>query len=171
MILKCGTRPRVLSTVVPAPSLLFCAGHDFLPDGRLLVTGGHISDLHGLANTNVFDPVSGAWQAQPAMAAGRWYPTNTTLPNGEVLTLAGTDSTGAQVTIPEVWDGTGWRQLRGASLQLPYYPRTFVAPDGRVFYAGEEQLSRYLDVTGVGELDRRPASQIRESQLRIRGDV
>ncbi len=43
-------------TVVPAPSLLFCAGHDFLPDGRLLVAGGHISDLHGLANTNVFEP-------------------------------------------------------------------------------------------------------------------
>jgi hypothetical protein len=26
----------------------------------------------------------------------------------------------------------------------------FVAPDGRVFYAGEEQQSRYLDVTGTG---------------------
>jgi galactose oxidase len=137
-------------TVVPAPSLLFCAGHDFLPDGRLLVAGGHISDLHGLANTNVFDPVAGVWQAEPAMAAGRWYPTNTTLPNGEVLTLAGTDETGAAVPIPEVWDGTGWRQLTGASLELPYYPRMFVAPDGRVFYAGEEQQSRYLDVTGTG---------------------
>jgi hypothetical protein len=112
-------------TAVPAPSLLFCAGHDFLPDGRLLVTGGHISDLHGLPNANVFDPVGGAWQVQPAMAAGRWYPTNTTLPDGEVLTLAGTDSAGAQVTIPEVWTGTGWRQLTGASLALLYYPRVF----------------------------------------------
>jgi hypothetical protein len=27
----------------------------------------------------------------------------------------------------------------------------FVAPDGRVFYAGEEQQSRYLDVTGTGQ--------------------
>jgi len=137
-------------TPVPAPSLLFCAGHDFLPDGRLLAAGGHISDLHGLANTNVFDPVAGVWQVEPAMAAGRWYPTNTTLPNGEVLTLAGTDEAGANVTIPEVWDGTGWRQLAGASLELPLYPRMFVAPDGRVFYAGEEQQSRYLDVTGTG---------------------
>ncbi len=143
-------------TVVPAPSLLFCAGHDFLPDGRLLVAGGHISDLHGLANTNVFDPAGATWQALPPMAAGRWYPTNTTLPNGEVLTLAGTDSSGAQVTIPEVWDGTAWRQLTGASLALSYYPRTFVAPDGRVFYAGEEQLSRYLDVTGAGSWSNGP---------------
>jgi hypothetical protein len=146
-------------TVVPAPSLLFCSGHDFLSDGRLLVAGGHISDLHGLANTNVFDPVSGVWQAEPAMAAGRWYPTNTTLPNGEVLTLGGTDEAGALVPIPEVWDGTGWRQLTGASLELPYYPRMFVAPDGRVFYAGEEQRSRYLDVTGTGSWTDGPLRQ------------
>src|SRR5439155_50956 len=84
------------------------------------------------------------------MASGRWYPTNTTLPNGEVLTVAGTDQNGAVVTIPEIWDGTGWRQLTTASLSLEYYPRDFVAPDGRVFYAGEEQPSRWLDVTRTG---------------------
>src|SRR5438309_3147548 len=28
-------------TAVPSPSLEFCAGHTFLPDGRLLVVGGH----------------------------------------------------------------------------------------------------------------------------------
>jgi hypothetical protein len=137
-------------TAVPAPSLLFCAGHDFLPDGRLLVAGGHISDLHGLANTNVFDPTTGTWQALPAMAAGRWYPTNTTLPNGDVVTIAGTDSAGVNVPVPEVWNGTSWRRLTSASLDLPFYPRTFVAPDGRIFYAGEQQQSRYLDVTGTG---------------------
>jgi hypothetical protein len=84
------------------------------------------------------------------MAAGRWYPTNTTLPNGEILTLAGRDESGTVVTIPEVWNGTAWRQLTGASLALPYYPRTFVAPDGRVFQAGEERQSRYLSVAGTG---------------------
>ena len=137
-------------TAVPAPSLLFCAGHDFLPDGRLLVAGGHISDVHGLPNANVFDPASETWQALPAMAQGRWYPTNTTLPDGEVLTVAGTDSAGINVPVPEIWNGTTWRRLTTASLALPLYPRMFVAPDGRVFYAGEEQQSRYLDVTGTG---------------------
>ena len=139
------------SVVVP-PSELFCAGHSFLPDGRLLVAGGHImNDLGinglGLPNTNVFDPATGTWQALPKMAKGRWYPTNTTLPNGEVLTLAGTDETGKNVTVPEVWDGKQWNPLPTVELGLPYYPRMFVAPDGRVFYAGEEQQSRYLDVT------------------------
>src|SRR5207244_6164619 len=77
-------------------------------------------------------------------------PTNTTLPNGEVLAVGGRDQDGAVVTIPEVWDGTGWRQLTTASVELGYYRRDFVAPDGRVFYAGEEQPSRWLDVAGTG---------------------
>jgi hypothetical protein len=137
-------------TAVPSPSLLFCAGHDFLPDGRLLVAGGHIADGVGLPNTNLFDPTTGSWQVGAPMAKGRWYPTNTTLPSGEVLTLAGTDESGADVPIPEIWDGNGWRALTGASLGLPYYPRAFVAPDGRVFYAGENQQSLYLDASGSG---------------------
>ncbi len=142
-------------TAVLAPSQLFCSGHSFLPDGRLFVTGGHIMDGAdtsglGLPNANVFDPVTGVWQALPNMAKGRWYPTNTTLPSGEVLTLAGTDATGANVLVPEIWNGTAWRPLTSAALGLPYYPRMFVAPDGRIFYAGEEQQSRYLDVTGTG---------------------
>jgi hypothetical protein len=137
-------------TAVPSPALLFCSGHDFLPDGRLLVAGGHIDFDHGLPNTTVFDPATGSWQVAPVMARGRWYPTNTTLPNGEILTIAGRDEAGTAVTVPEVWNGSGWRRLTGASLELPYYPRTFVAPDGRVFYAGEERQSRYLEVTGTG---------------------
>ena len=137
-------------TAVPSPSLLFCAGHDFLPDGRLLVAGGHIDYDHGLPNTNVFDAATRSWQAGPPMAQGRWYPTNTTLPDGEMVTVAGADESSAVVTIPEVWTGTAWRQLTTASLALEYYPRDFVAPDGRVFYAGELQPSRWLDVTGSG---------------------
>ena len=148
---------------VPAPSELFCAGHSFLPDGRLFVTGGHIVDQHrvglGLPNTNLFDPATGGWQALPQMAKGRWYPTNTTLPNGEVLTVAGTDETGANVPVPEVWNGSAWRPLTSATLGLPYYPRMFVAPDGRVFYAGEEQQTRYLDVTGTGSWTNGPLRQ------------
>ena len=87
-------------TAAPSPSLLFCSGHDFLPDGRLLVAGGHISNSHGLPNTNIFDPVSGSWQTGAPMAKGRWYPTTTTLPSGELLALSGQDQTGAIVDRP-----------------------------------------------------------------------
>ena len=137
-------------TAVPSPSLIFCAGHDFLPDGRLFVAGGHISDLHGLPNANIFDPATNSWQAVAPMARGRWYPTNTTLPDGEILTLAGTDENDSTVLLPEVWNGTSWRQLTTAAYTLPYYPRAFVAPNGRVFIAGEDKHSLWLDVSGTG---------------------
>src|SRR2546428_11860140 len=39
-------------TAVPAPSWGFCAGHDFLPDRRLLVAGGHLPRLPGPPHTN-----------------------------------------------------------------------------------------------------------------------
>lgn len=146
-------------TAVPAPSNVFCAGHSFLPDGRLLVAGGHINHDQGTPDTNVFDPATGAWQALAPMARGRWYPTNTTLPNGEVVTMAGRDENGDLVLLPEVWNGAAWRQLTSASLALPYYPRNFVAPDGRVFYAGEGQQSYYLDVAGAGRWTDGPQRQ------------
>src|SRR5688572_25699692 len=139
-------------TFTPAQSatMLFCSGHAFLPDGRLLATGGHLDDLKGLRDANIFDPVAQAWTAAVPMTWARWYPTSTTLPNGEVLTLGGTDETGAPVETPEVWTGAGWRILPSAARGLPYYPRTFVAPNGLVFYAGELQQSAYLDPTGNG---------------------
>jgi hypothetical protein len=137
-------------TGVPSATHLFCAGHSFLPDGRLLVAGGHLSDNHGLPDANLFDPVTTAWIPVSPMAHARWYPTNTTLADGRVVTLAGTDENGDQVTVPEVWNGSGWTELSGATRTLPYYPRTFVAPNGLVFYAGELRETSYLDPSGSG---------------------
>jgi hypothetical protein len=55
-----------------------------------------------------------------------------------------------EVAEPEVWSSSGIRQLSNASMVLPYYPRTFVAPNGLVFYAGEQTTSRYLNTAGNG---------------------
>jgi hypothetical protein len=37
---------------------LFCSSHAFLPDGRLLVAGGHRFDGAGLNQSNIYDPVA-----------------------------------------------------------------------------------------------------------------
>ncbi|MEP7227453.1 MAG: galactose oxidase-like domain-containing protein [Gemmatimonadales bacterium] len=137
-------------TASPSPSWLFCSGHAFLPDGRLLVNGGHISDDHGLPDANLYDPTAATWSSAPPMAKGRWYPTTTTLANGQAVTIAGRDQSGAVAVSPEVWTGSGWRALTGASRSLPYYPRTFLAPNGKVFYAGEKQSTYYLSTSGSG---------------------
>jgi hypothetical protein len=137
-------------TSVPLPDQLFCSGHTLLADGRLLVTGGHISDNHGIPDANLFDPGTMKWLPQPSMAKGRWYPTTTTLANGEAVTIAGRDQSGVIAGIPEVWTGSGWRALSSARRDLPYYPRTFVAPNGKLFYAGENRASLYLSTSGSG---------------------
>jgi galactose oxidase len=137
-------------TVVPTSSWIFCSGHSFLSDGRLLVNGGHVSDDHGLPDANLFDPGTMSWSSRAAMRKGRWYPTTTTLANGEAVTIAGRDQSGAVVGVPEVWTGSGWRALSSASRLLPYYPRTFLAPNGKVFYAGENRATLYLSTSGTG---------------------
>ena len=137
-------------TVSASATRLVCSGHAFLPDGRLLVTGGHIAAKKGLPDANIFDPASQTFIPVQSMAKARWYPTTTTLANGEMLTIGGSDSSMVMVPVPEVWTGSGWRQLTGASLALPYYPWTFQAPNGKVFYAGWSRVSRYLDAQGTG---------------------
>jgi PKD repeat protein len=137
-------------TAVPSVPELFCSGHSFLPNGLLLVSGGHISDDHGLPNITQYAPSLQSWSSSAPMRQGRWYPTNTTLANGDVLILAGADQSGLVVGEPEVWSPAGLRVLSTASLSLPYYPRSFLAPNGMVFYAGEEQTTRYLNTSGTG---------------------
>ena len=139
-------------TAVSKTYRIFCSGHTFLADGRLLVTGGVVTGTMGDARTVLFDPISGAWSDAGPMAQGRYYPTTTALPNGEILAVSGNDGNGSVVTIPEIWNGSAWRQLTTASLAIPapFYPAMFVAPSGKVFLAGFPQTSRYLDVTGTG---------------------
>lgn len=135
-----------------APSLLFCSGSTFLSNGTLLVAGGHIQDGLGLPNTNIFNFRTQSWLAQTPMALGRWYPTITIQGNGDVVALGGTDQTGATVLVPEVYAAASatWRQLPGAATWLPYYPRSFLAPNGKLFYAGEMQATSYLSTSGAG---------------------
>jgi hypothetical protein len=140
------------SAFAGAPILdwIFCSGHTLLSDGKVLVNGGHISDHHGIPDANLFDPATMTWSAKPSMAWGRWYPTTTALANGEAVTIGGRDQNGLPVKVPEVWTGSGWRKLTGAARSLPYYPRTFLAPDGRVFYAGENGGTLFLSTANAG---------------------
>ena len=87
---------------------VFCSGHAFLADGRLLIAGGHIINNVGLPNASIYDPVSNAWTAAPNMNAGRWYPTATTLANAEVLVIAGQiDTTVGINSLAQVFQPSG----------------------------------------------------------------
>jgi hypothetical protein len=142
------------------PADLFCSGHSFLPDGKLLSAGGHSgTDNKGILTSTTFDFTSNTWVTGANMQNGRWYPSNTTLATGEVLTLSGGDTAQTTNLIPEVYQTNGtWRVLSTASLYLPYYPMAFVTPTGTVFVAGPSQTTYFLDPSGTGHWSSGPSS-------------
>jgi Galactose oxidase-like, Early set domain/Bacterial Ig-like domain (group 1) len=143
--------PPTTARMIDVDTMLFCSGHAFMADGKLMVSGGHKLDDKGIDVTNIFDPASETFATGlPKMAFGRWYPTVTELGDGRMLTMAGRDSAGNVVTTPEIWENNQWVKLPGAGLlEIPYYPRNFVDPkNGRIFMAGERIQSRWFDVDG-----------------------
>jgi hypothetical protein len=152
-------------------SNLFCSGHSFLPDGRLLVAGGHnrydpAPDREGIGETdiNIFDYRTNSWTLAAQMPRGRWYPSTVTMANGETGIFAGSywDGTSMRVlpdgrSVPSVLSNTkpDMYTLQGsvrqftATAALPVYPYLHLAPNGQVFLAGPgPNRSRYFDPNG-----------------------
>jgi hypothetical protein len=134
---------------------LFCSGHAYMADGRLLVVGGIVGlqDDHGPQNGTIFNPVTETWGQSSNMVTGRYYPTATTLPDGRILVQGGTTTCGTCVAdMPEIYDPVSntWTQLAAsAKMAFKYYPHPFVLPDGRVLVASEDDKaisSRVLDL-------------------------
>jgi len=132
---------------------LFCAGHTSLADGRVFISGGHIADYTGYAHSVIFDPSTNTFKTLPDMNEGRWYPTTTVLPNGDVLVVSGDINSNTNTNpLPQVYQFStnSWRSLTTAQLVLPLYPSMFVAPNGKVFQAGPNRQSRYISTSGTG---------------------
>jgi hypothetical protein len=145
--------PSVVTALAKPQYDVFCSGHSFLADGRLFVAGGHIQNGVGLPKASLYNPFLNTWAAAPDMNAGRWYPTVTTLANGDALVVSGSiDNTVGVNTLPQVYaTATGtWRSLTSAQLGLELYPMMFLAPNGKVFHAAPSQTTRYLDTSGTG---------------------
>jgi hypothetical protein len=135
---------------------LFCSGHTLAADGRVFVAGGHVAEAIGLPNAAFYDPVLDTWEHLPDMNAGRWYPTCTVLPSGDLLVTAGSISEEVMNDLPQVWEvqAQRWRDLTGARLGEPelfrYYPWMYVVDEHRVFCAGWQQPTWSLDPNGTG---------------------
>jgi hypothetical protein len=93
-------------TTIPLGRNLFCSGHAFLADGRLLAAAGQFpsprldggpvigpgSGRGAAYDLNVFDPMTETWTRLPDMQEGRWYPTVVTLADGRVLVMSGNNA-------------------------------------------------------------------------------
>jgi galactose oxidase len=153
-------RPKDLNG---APVNLFCSGHAFLPDGRLLVAGGHFEDSVGLDQTTIYDHATDSWTARQEMNEGRWYPSALTLPSGGALVLSGSFEKGQikNNPIPQEWHKEAWIERiglpDGASFEL--YPRVHVASTGRVVMLGPQDATWSLQL-GSGEAWTRAAESV-----------
>lgn len=129
----------------PSPWNPDCAGHSFLADGRLLVSGGTLgfNPTRGPKSAYIFNSFTEQWIQVQDMRAGRWYPSNITLPDGRVITVSGlNDTDGAINSDVELWDpqGTNNWQLLGQK-NVPYYPYLHVLSNGLVFRSGPDALT------------------------------
>jgi hypothetical protein len=172
-----GTGPDSLEQVTPptidkdgpggsltGPAPLYCSGQSLLPNGDVLVTGGNLvwpdtyeganedgyTSYAGLDTVFIFDVSEGEWIQQEDMAAGRWYPTQTLLPDGRTLILGGytEDAPGEQNnTLWEVFVPPGPGETQGDIVSLgndpggpdrwrDLYPHLFTAPNGGVLMGG-----------------------------------
>jgi len=147
---------------------LFCSGHTFLPDGRLLVTGGHkrvdptppgteptpeviyppgseFREGLGEDAINIFDYQRNEWhREQTGMEQGRWYPFNVTLGTGETLILAGT-----------YWSNAGLSQLPSAQLNRDIEIRDLQGNLRKLTTDGTSpqiRLYPYLSLTPLGKV-------------------
>jgi hypothetical protein len=153
------------TTPTPQPTLndamtnanLFCSGHAFLPDGRLLVAGGHLADSHGVNQVSIYNPAANTWTPSAVMNNGRWYPTAITLPDGRVLVLSGSYFDPAQRnpivnnTVSQIWGSGSFTSI--ASIPdgaFDLYPRMHVASTGLVYLTSLIQTWS-LDVSGAGQ--------------------
>lgn len=137
------------SITYPGAGMESASGLAFQPDGVLLSAGGDMPSggVNGNSRTFTFDFASERLAEVASMAGARVFPSATTLGNGQILVMAGLDADKEINGVPELWHGGRWTALPEALNVESRGPTfAFLAPDGRVFRAGPETLTDWLDV-------------------------
>jgi chitodextrinase len=138
---------------------IFCSSMVILPNNsNILIAGGDhwtgtATNNVGNNNSTLFSAANNTLTRGSNMKKGRWYSTATTLMNGEIYIQGGSGGGGAY---PEVRQLNGsFRALTAAVTQGSYsyyYPRNFVAPNGRVFGIDANGKMYYVTTEGAGTI-------------------
>jgi hypothetical protein len=127
---------------------LFCSGHSFLSDGKLLVAGGGGGSPGTASSIEAwkFDPIHETWTKTAGdMAYKRWYPTVVTLGDepGRALVISGWTG-GVPVTAPQMeiysestdsFTPVSVSGPVGEKVGPQTYPGLHLLPGGEIFYA------------------------------------
>lgn len=167
-------------------AMIFCGGGSLLANGELLTTGGTLywpdksvpgkEFWAGIKDVWTFNPWTEKWTRQPDTRQGRWYPTQTELPDGRTVILGGYDENGHEDvnTDFEVFtpsadpEGVGKIDLYpdAAFDKVTTYPHMFTMPDGNVLMAGPTWYENAL--LNVGK-DSFSWTNMKDSQWRTLG--
>ncbi len=130
--------------LLPGTNSVLIAGGDLYQDGETLNVGNSDANLFSGNDNDLMPDGSGS------MKRARWYGTTITLVNGETYIQGGRgsgDSSTAGNLRPEVRGLNGAYRLLSSintsSLSF-YYPRNYVAPNGRVFGYDEHGFTYFL---------------------------
>ena len=144
----------------------FCSAALLLPESGDVIMAGGDARTQGVTNAGIknvlkYNTSSGGLSSATSMRSARWYPTTTTLPNGEILVVGGLDLAKANAVTPEIYTPSTnkWRSLFGAQTGKydALYPRMWVLPNGRVFSISRSSpnndvLMYYMDTAGSGSI-------------------
>lgn len=144
----------------------------------MFITGGDLTIAGKRSfsndNTTVFSPSANDIRPAGAMAYPRWYPSVVSMPAGDFLVLGGritkaSACAGEGLTCvnlpavtPELFNqDLGWRTLTGASHGVLFgkdwwYPRAFLAPNGKVVMLRYNGETHVLDPAGEGSWSVQP---------------
>lgn len=133
------TRPLTPTNTAGLPFDLFCGGHSFRSDGRLMFAGGTLQydPFKGLRESFFFDPATDQWVSAPLMNFGRWYPTLLTLGDGKIFAVSGLDINGNLARNQEIFArATGWLTFSQQTSPFPLYAHLVLLSSGKIFYSG-----------------------------------
>ena len=147
------------NTFTPAPDNftdIFCAGHVVLTNGQPFVAGGGgAGPGNATTHVDIFNMASSTWSQSVPMNLASWYPTETVLPDGRILSTGGANGcVTCYVATPQVYNPKTrvWTSMgsSGNNANTPSYPFMFVLPDGRVAFTGGSEydtITQVLDVS------------------------
>src|ERR1700704_2868766 len=147
---------------------IFCGAQSMMLSGDVLTSGGDLT-VNGVRNsanndTTIFSPSTNTLTANTPMTYARWYGSLVVLPNGQLAIFGGRQNVGvldpAQAAeTPELYHPLlrTWTSLTGAASNAAFgnswfYPRSYVAPGGRVFVLGHDGSMFFVSTAGVGSI-------------------
>ncbi len=153
---------------------IFCSNMALDPEtGNVIIFGGDGNrngggGISGIDSVTIFDYRTQTMTSGEPMEYARWYPSNITLANGDILVLGGRDRDYKGSTIPEVYDGeTGtFRQLTGAEMpdlfggdgslyESWWYPHVWQNSSGEIIVVEAQGDDIYrLSVDGDGSVEK-----------------